>query len=170
MNTNTDTQKQEILNQLRAFIAQRSGMEWRNYMSHGGDVEGRRALNADRRRIARDGEHARSMLRYVELSSITAGEILEAIRGDRLKWNGKGFDYVTGQYFATEYRSAACSALACVLWSRFRADFPQDKAEMMHNQETGEIVYRYKGMRPYQFIRKQAENALGRSIARRWFN
>lgn len=100
-----------LINAISAHIAQRSGINWRDYND-------RAAFLQDYRRIIRDGKHARRMLRAVELSSMTDETLLSATRGAfagrMTAANGK-LEYCTGQYFATEYRAAACAVLARAL-------------------------------------------------------
>ena len=141
--------KTAILQALQAFIAQRPGMDPRNY----GDWS---AYRQESREVTRDRAQAETLLRSVEWrDSIGADAIIEGFRGafsGRLKIaeaaDGKvTVDYTTGQYFPTEYRRAVCSGLSAVLWDYFRNNGAQ----------TGDD------------IRKQARIALPRAIALRWF-
>jgi len=133
----------EILEALARFVAQRSGIDGRIY---GGSRE---AFLGDYRRIQRDGREARALLRVVELSTCLPDSILvDVLKSGRLTWNGKRLDYCAGQYFPTEYRAAACRALASVLWNYWR-----DGGRYTADQ-----------------IRAAAKSNLGRGIARRWFN
>jgi hypothetical protein len=138
---------------LRAFINQRSGIEWGNY-SCGDYKQSREAFMGDYRPMLRADKHARIMLALVEeCDGITAKDLLEATRAysGRLQFVQRedkvGVDYTTGQYFPTEYRNAACAVLASALWAYWR-----------DGRETGEE------------IRKCALQRLGRAIARDWFN
>ena len=145
--------KAQIIEAMRRFINQRSGIDYRNYA--GGDwKESREAFNGDYRPILKHGRQARQLLRAVELrDSITAEMILAATRAycGRLQIEVKDdevrVDYCTGQYFPTEYRSAACAVLATVLWDYWREDY-KDLAG----------------------IQKQAKREFGRGIASEWFN
>lgn len=145
--------KQQLIEALRRFINQRSGIKWDNYAS--GDFKAsREAFMSDYRPILRHGRHARELLRAVELrDSITAEHLVEATRAyaGRLQFveNGQGVhvEYTTGQYFPTEYRNAACAVLASALWAYWR---PECK--------TGEE------------ISKQARKEFGSAIARTWFS
>jgi|688.fasta_scaffold00954_9 hypothetical protein len=135
--------KTEILEALARFVAQRSGIDGRNY---GGSRE---AFMQDYRRILRDGREARALLRAVELSKGLPESILvDVLKSGRLTWDGKRLEYCAGQYFPTEYRAAACRALASALWNYWR-----DGGRYTADQ-----------------IREAARMNLGRGIASRWFN
>ncbi len=147
--------KEQVIEALRAFISQRSGIEYANYQC--GDWKASRAaFNGDYRPILRSGREARILLGAVSRSdSITVEDIKEATRAysGRLQLVEKdgavGVDYCTGQYFPTEYRNAACAVLALCLW---------DWARTKCNYKTGDD------------IRKWARREFGRGIASRWFN
>lgn len=145
-----DTQKHDIIAALRRFIAQRPGLEPGNYISGWNDTAGRRLYRAESRQITRDRHDAEALLRYVETSGVTGAQIANALNG-RLTWDGAQLDYCTGQYFPTEYRRAAASALASTLWYYWCDDIGPGQ------EGTAEK------------IRKQAHNALGTRIARRFF-
>ncbi len=133
----------EILEALARFVAQRSGIDGRNYSGS------REAFLGDYRRILRDGRDARAMLRIVELSTCLPDSILvDVLKSGRLTWDGKRLEFCACQYFPTEYRAAVCRALASVLWNYWR-DGGRYTAEQ---------------------IRAAAKSNLGRGIARRWFN
>lgn len=145
--------KQAMCSALRAFINQRSGIEYGNYQC-GDWKQTRECFNGDYRPMLRHGKQAREMLRAVELrDSITAEMLKEASRAysGRLQFVEKGdkvgVEYTTGQYFPTEYREAACAVLARCLWDYWRPDY-----------KTAED------------IRKQAKREFGRGIASTWFN
>lgn len=147
------TKKQQMIEALRHFINQRSGIEFGNYQC-GDWKKSRECFMGDYRPILRHGRHARTLLHAVELrDSITAEMIKAATRAycGRLQFiERKGavaVDYTTGQYFPTEYRNAACAVLALVLWDYWQSDY-----------KTGEE------------IRNQARREFGPAIARTWFN
>jgi len=139
--------KQTIIAALRKWIAQRPGLEFGNY----GDVS---SYRAEMRSIARDLQHARAMINYVAWhDSITAEMILNAVdNGGRLTLTADGdkvtIDYVTGQYWPTEYRRAVCALMSSVIWAWLRENC---------EYKTGDD------------IRKAATRELGQSIGRRWF-
>lgn len=144
--------KHTLTNLIRKFIAQRSGIEWRNYMRDGNDTAGRAALRADYSRILKHGRDARALLRAVELSSITAETIAERLNtGGRLSLVGERLDYTTGQYFPTEYRAAVCNLLSSLLIDHYG-----------HNNATDE-------RKPLARARDWASRNVGRGVATRWF-
>jgi len=122
------------------FISQRSGID-------GGNYGGRESFMQDYRRILRDGREARLLLRFVDQHC--AGYLPEVLRSGRLTWDGARLDYCTGQYFAVEYRAAACRALAGAIWHWLRVERGCDTREK---------------------IQAAARRNLGPGIARRWFD
>jgi hypothetical protein len=146
--------KEMVISALRAFINQRSGIQFADYKS-GNWVESRRAFMGDCRPILKAGQDARVLLAAVSgRDGITAKGIIEASRAfaGRLQFKINGdsviIDYCTGQYFPTEYRNAACAVLATALW-----DYASSQGYKTGND-----------------IRKWARNEFGRGIASRWFN
>ena len=138
--------KQTIINALHQWINQRPGLEFGNY----GDPV---AYRAEVRSIGKDLQHARAMVNYVAWhDSITAEMILHAAGSGRLTLTADGdkvrIDYVTGQYWPTEYRRAVCHLMSSVIWAWLRENC---------DYKTGDD------------IRKAARRELGQSIARRWF-
>ena len=155
MKTATDTPNVEtvtreaILDGLRRFIGQRSGIDWRNYIRDWRDDGGRRALNADRYTISRDGRDVRRLLEFVSAAeSITADDIASRAYGGRLKLSDdrREWHYTAGQYFAVEYRAAAARLLAGIIWDYLR----DDNTTADH-------------------IRRRAGQIFGRGIASRYF-
>ena len=164
--------KQQIITALRAFVAQRSGMDWRDC----GDAT---SYRAKQRAITRDGKEARELLRAIEWrDSITADMIIEAAKDaffGRLsivvRDNGAvAVDYCAGQYFPTEYRKAVCALCASILWDYMRDHCmpAQDDPPAAGVEHYGNGTY--KGMRQGDYIRAQFRREYGRGIASRWFN
>ena len=139
--------KQIIIDALNRWIAQRPGLEFGNY----GNVS---SYRAEMRSIGKDLQHARAMVNYVAWhDSITADMILSAAdNGGRLTLTVNSdkvrIDYVTGQYWPTEYRRAVCALMSSVIWAWLRENC---------EYRTGDD------------IRKAARRELGQSIANRWF-
>lgn len=138
--------KQTIIDALHQWINQRPGLEFSNY----GDVS---SYRAELRSIGKDLQHARAMVNYVAWhDSVTAEMILDAAGSGRLSivvTDGTvAIDYVTGQYWPTEYRRAVCQLMSSVIWYCLRENC---------EYKTGDD------------IRKAARRELGQSIANRWF-
>lgn len=151
MNTDTHTDgKSAILAALAAWINQRPGLQYGNY----GDPN---AYQAEYRSIRKDGAQAHLLLSAVATSPITAEELIEAFSAfsGRLTWNGTELDYVTGQYWPTEYRRAACAVLAQALWSHYREEFCKNKKP---SESDGTA------------IRRKFRIWFGRTIQSRWFD
>lgn len=144
----SDTLKPRIIEALRAWVAQRPGLEFGNY----GNLT---SYRSEMRSIGKDLQHARTLIDYAAWhDSITSDMILDAARSGRLsivvRDDGKiRVDYVTGQYWPTEYRPAVCRLMSSVIWAWIRDNLGDDA--------TGDR------------IRRAASRELGTSIARRWF-
>lgn len=147
--------REQITALLRAHIAQRSGIDPRNYWTRdhwNARSEGKKAFMSDYRRILQQGREARQLLAYVERSTMTAETLLSGFKAycGRLeitqKKQGPGIEYTTGQYFPTEYRAAACAVLARAIFEHWY----------------------FSGMN-YEQIQKQARQEFGAAITRKWF-
>lgn len=146
------TTKQQILEALQKWVAQRPGLEFGNY----GDMS---SYRSELRSIAKDKHDAERLLTAVAWrDSITAAELTAAFSAysGRLSIaetpEGVKLSYVTGQYWPTEYRKAACAVLARALWDYRRATVPQsvDKAG--------------------DWIRDSFRREFGHSMQQRWFD
>lgn len=159
MTTNIQTIRREMLIGLQAFVRQRPGFDPNNY----GDAA---SYRADVRRAGRDLRHAEELIRAVAIRPYC---VINPTQSGRLSWDAakQRWDYVTGQYFPTEYRAAACALLVSALWGYFASDLPERKLEKTPNGETEET---YNGMSAGDWIRSQARIALGPRLARRWFS
>lgn len=165
--------KELILTLLDHWIRQRPGLEYGNY----GDPV---AYRAEIRGIGKDLQHARTLLRAVELSGISADELIAAFPraySGRLSLverkmkdgsTGWALDYCTGQYWPTEYRRAACAVLASALW-----DYKREKcmpAAIAHGE--GDSLFMFQGVPVSRgtWLRRSFAREYGRGIANRWFN
>ncbi len=183
--------KEQIVALLDAWIRQRPGLDYGNY----GDPV---SYRAEVRSIGKDLQHARTLLRAVELSGITADELAESFnraysgRLSLIEHKGKpALDYCTGQYWPTEYRRAACAVLSSALWAykRYhcmpRPVYITGDGKRFDSQEVADahcgkrakkenvilaIEERYQGMRAGDYLRAQFRREFGRAIASRWFN
>ena len=146
--------REQIITALHSFARQRSGMDFRNY----GDVS---AYRSEQRSITKDLHDARTLLRAVQLSSISDDTLKGAFRAfsGRLSIEdtpkGVRLKYCTGQYFPTEYRKAVCAVAAAALWDHYRESFV---AAARPGESAGDA------------IRRCFKREFGRSIANRWFS
>jgi hypothetical protein len=177
-----ETRKAAIIEALRNWIAQRPGMDPRNYDMVGYRVESRR--------ITRQKNDALILMRAVELhGSLTADDLLHASEcafSGRLSilppiQNGCSptfyrISYCTGQYWPTEYRAAVCAVLASALWAWTRG---HAMPKPFKNIGTGDAEwYAFKatpGTLPKplsagDWLRAHFAREFGRGIASRWFN
>jgi hypothetical protein len=137
-----------VLNSLRAFVDRRPGFDPRNYSDAS-------SYRADTSRAQRDRRDAHALLGavYREASSTDDNGrdrllccLREGLRG-RLELRDDGsIRYHEGQYYPTEYRAAACGALADALWQYWCAP----------------------GV-TFDSLRAIARHVLGAPLARRWF-
>lgn len=148
--------KQNLLDAIATFAAQRPNLEPRNYISDWRDSDGRTNYRRESRRITRDLHHVRALMGYVaRRDSITAADLTEAARraySGRLeitqKPEGYKIDYCTGQHFPTEYRRAVACVLSSAIWQRLREDSKEQTREA---------------------IQKAARRELGATLAREFF-
>jgi hypothetical protein len=151
----TNTEKQTILSALRRFINSRPGLDFANY----GDVK---SYRSELRRISNDRHAALTLLNYVEHSSLTADQLKAGFRR-RLTWDGKDFQYTTGQYYPVEYRAAAARALADAIWQSQRDYMPA-------HDENGLYTFAAKKLSAGDYLRRKFRALFGRSIQSRFFN
>jgi hypothetical protein len=144
--------KQDILDNLQAFVNQRPGLEPANYAGHA-DLY-RRDYREHCHKPKQDFE---ALARAVDLrlGGITTDDMRQGFRrafGGRLDLHEDGsLEYTPGQYGATEYRRAACDVLARILWDFWASDTPEGKT-------------------PREHITRNARREFGRGIAARWFD
>lgn len=180
-----EPRKQAICDALARFIRQRPGLEFGNY----GDVK---AYRSELRSITKDRHHAETLLRAVmSHDSITADDLIRAAHDaysgrltittdddeqlQRHVTNGDHFaariDYVTGQYFPTEYRRAVCAVLASALWYWTRG---HAMPEPTNTDGDGNRLYPDHVNRSVvsagDWLRAHFRREFGRGIASRWFS
>jgi len=132
-----------ILTALRAFINARPSFDWRNYQ---GAPE---AYRADYAVAYRDLQDARVLLRACALASVSADDLRAALTdARRLTLNSEtgALEFTACQYPPTEYRAAACRALADALERHYMPGVP-DRAALL----------------------RVLRNVLGARLVRRWF-
>lgn len=144
--------KAQIIAALYAWIRQRPGLEYGNYGTPA-------SYRSEMRSITKDLHTARRLLRDIELSGITAEQLIHASEhafSGRLSITPKGdgfeIDYCTGQYWPTEYRKAVCAVCANALWDHYRGDIKPKP-----------------GQPPGDAIRANFRKIYGRGIQSTWF-
>jgi hypothetical protein len=147
--------KETMIAAMRKFVGQRSGITWQDYAS--GDYKATRAaFMGDYRPILQAGRDAKLLISAIAWRDGVTAEILDACAkssfSGRLSFVAKGdgvaVDYCAGQYFATEYRKAACAVLASALWA-----YARDNGYTTREQ-----------------IQKWARQEFGKGVTARWFN
>ena len=143
--------KNQIITALYTFANKRPGLDPRDYIRSYDDSNGRSSYYAEARNITRDLTHARALLRRVELSGISANELLEASKeafSGRLEITATDdglvkVSYCVGQYFPTEYRKAIASVCARALWNYWREDSkPADRIRQLARREFPRAIAR----------------------------
>jgi hypothetical protein len=141
--------KQELIDALYRFVNARSGISFRDY----GEVA---AYRSDQRKIVQAGNDARVLLRQVELSGITAEEIIAKLTsGRRLSLSDGRLDYCVGQCGWMEYRPAVAGLCASLLWDANREAFARQKKG---------------GESDGGAIRRKFRALFGRGLAKRYFS
>jgi hypothetical protein len=134
--------KETILNLARAFIEGRPGF-------NGDDYQGCQAsiYRADYAVALRGLHDGRALLRACALSSVTAATLADAFTdARRLTLTADGLEFTACQYPPTEYRAAACRALADALYRHYLPE-AADRASAL----------------------RILRNVLGARLTRRWF-
>jgi hypothetical protein len=158
--TTTSTYHDRTVAALEDFIHQRPNLEPGNYISDWSDDEGRKAYRSEARRITRDLNDARLLLRQVTWRDFTKAEWDNAFTAysGRLSWDGTTLDYCAGQYWPTEYRASVCAVLAQLLRSDYRRNTTSAAAC------SGPTISQFVA------IRSHFRRVFGRGLANRWFN
>lgn len=121
MNTQTQTNTELNVTQLLVnFANKRPGLNPRDYISDWQDVEGRLIYMRESREITKDLHDFTELYRACnfmipDLEKRIKSYLLNS--SDRLTLTESGkLQYITGQYFPTEYRPAAARVLSSILW------------------------------------------------------
>lgn len=196
MKATADTERAAILAVLDRWIRQRPGLEFGNYgdvraynselRSIGRDLrEARTLLRAVEWRDSIDADALKAAFRaYSGRLSVTTALAHPVCRvcnqthcndGDHYDPSDNEYsarlDYVTGQYWPTEYRRAACAVLASALWDHARQSMPEPKGKLTRTH--GDFTTEHDnidGLTPGDWLRRYFRREFGRGIASRWFN
>ena len=161
----TTTTKTEVFNCIKllcSFVDQRPGLDPNNY---GGGLEGWRGYRRESAEITKDRSDFYELLRLAlmiydreELNKVIFDNLIST--GDRLTLKFIGYEntpeteiyrleYITGQYWPTEYRPAASRSLVSAIWKYYQS---------LERLQTGHD------------IRKEARKHLSRRVGRLYFN
>ena len=132
---------QEIKSLLRAFVAQRPGLDYRNYNTLS-------AYRADQKRTMRDKADALALISAYPDDADPRFLVGVLSSGNRLSLEGGKLEHITGQYYCTEYRATVCRAVSDALRSLSWAQSQERLAE----------------------TRKRMARIVGRGCANRWFS
>jgi len=113
---------------LRQFASQRPGLDFNDYGE-------RKYYMQDYREILKDLHSFRELLNFAinridNLNEVLTNQLSNS--NDRLILKGGKLQYITGQYFPTEYRNASCRVLSSLIWASYRDE----------KHENGESVYK----------------------------
>ena len=126
---------------LRAFVAQRPGLDYRNYNTAS-------AYRADQKRTMRDKADALALINAFPDDADPRFLVGVLSSGNRLSLEGGQLEYTVGQYYCTEYRAAVCRAVSDALRALSWAQSQERLAE----------------------TRKRMARIVGRGCANRWFS
>ena len=128
-----DNDKAKIIAALRAWINQRPRLRYADY----GEAA---SYRREARRIGRQLEDARRLIRRVEVLPIT-GEALAGLFRGRLTWDGEALEYTAGQYWPTEYRAAAARVCADALWDYYREGRTWEQLQTLFREQYGKRIH-----------------------------
>ena len=117
----------ELKAALRAFVAQRPGFDYRNYNTAS-------AYRADQKRAMNDKADALALINAFP-DEAARGFLTDALRsGNRLSLEGGKLEYITGQYYCTEYRAsvgrAVSDALRALSWAQSQERLAETRQRM----------------------------------------
>lgn len=140
------------IEKLTKFVNQRPGLEFANY----GDSK---AYNAESREITKDRADYFELiaLAYSRIGNLDQ-ELTEYLTetSGRLALKDGQIEYITGQYFCTEYRPAANRVIASLIWNNYRNEVKQG---------TNEEIYK-----DGHEIRKAISKRVSRRVMKNYFN
>lgn len=153
MNTQTATTAPQIdfINLLSKFVDSRPGLDFNDY----GDVK---IYRAEMREITNDRADFYELLNLARWQVDNLNEKIEqhlTNSSDRLTFENNKLQYITGQYYPTEYRPAACRVIKSIIWREFM------------NAKTPEGANKYETGHD---IRKAIKKHLSRRVSRLYFN
>ena len=140
-----------LVENLVKFVNQRPGLDFANY----GDIS---SYRQESREITADKHDFFELLALAQRRIDNFSQVLEKelinTSGRLTLENGK-LQYITGQYFCTEYRPAANRVLVSLIWNNYRDEKNADGSSVYSNGHE---------------IRKAIKRNLSRRVSRLYFN
>lgn len=140
-----------LVENLVKFVNQRPGLDFANY----GDIS---SYRQESREITADKHDFFELLALAQRRINNFSQVLEKelinTSGRLTLENGK-LQYITGQYFCTEYRPAANRVLVSLIWNDYRDEKNADGSSVYSNGHE---------------IRKAIKRNLSRRVSRLYFN
>ena len=140
-----------LVENLVKFVNQRPGLDFANY----GDIS---SYRQESREITADKHDFFELLALAQRRIANFSQVLEKelmnTSGRLTLENGK-LQYITGQYFCTEYRPAANRVLVSLIWNDYRDEKNADGSSVYSNGHE---------------IRKAIKRNLSRRVSRLYFN
>jgi hypothetical protein len=127
------TKKMKTVEKLLRFAYQRPGLNPRDYISDYRDIQGRRAYFRESREITNDLQDFKTLFSFATQRIENLEEKLITYlskNSGRLTLENGNLQYITGQYFPTEYRPAASRVIASLLWDDYREEKNQDGTQV----------------------------------------
>lgn len=114
-----DPEAQPIIYALVDLAASNPGIDHRNYYTTWQDKDGRKAYQADCRRVGNDWKRVKAALAEAAALGVDDALVLaesKSAYSGRLSWTGTEWEYTAGQYYNVEYRQAVAVLLerACM--------------------------------------------------------
>lgn len=141
----------KTIEKLVKFVNQRPGLEYCNY----GDPK---SYRAEMREITNDRADFNELLGFaLRRVDNLESKLTQELTGSngRLTLKGETLEYITGQYFPTEYRPAAARVLANLIWADYRNEKREDGTPVYPDGEK---------------MRKAIMRNLSRRVCRNYFN
>jgi hypothetical protein len=140
-----------LVENLVKFVNQRPGLDFANYGNISSYRQESREITADKHDFFE--LLALAQRRIANFSQVLEKELINT-SGRLTLENGK-LQYITGQYFCTEYRPAANRVLVSLIWNDYRDEKNADGSSVYSNGHE---------------IRKAIKRNLSRRVSRLYFN
>ena len=112
------------------YASQGPSLEPRDYFSDWRDTNGLAAYRSESRSIGKDWRRFKQLVQEAATVGVTDQHVIDAAKSaysGRYEWTGSEWSYCVGQYWPTEYRSAACAVLDQAIRNRRRETPPESR-------------------------------------------